>query len=586
MVKHTAQSLSSHLAASWSTAEKRKQQPLNLSLAAEILNLDTTNQHIPARLIALLTSHGANEAILQTIKPFLGSDTARENWPLAIATASIPKSLLLDHIPSVIDPLDGLVDRLSSLSLSSSVLRDDLSLATPLELVSLSLRAHEKCTVDNQRTVELIPTRQRPHYIPVTDKPEVFDYLVELGLKEPPTPPAPSRSTPPTRKPASVSRPSPLQLANVNLHGLKKLGKHGPIAAPPDISRMRLNSNSYSVNLGASNSTLQEPTGSAPIPRRRRSFPQSSQPVDVDGLTGTGYATTTSISPVQNTNDDEVEFVGVTPATKPNASLDAFASEDDVAAHSVQQHSSGYSISEPSTPLTPSRGPTLDKIRAKLSAQRRAERQKMIPVDVDRQAVESDTAFARNQKRKERELEKADRARQIRERAAAREASKKRVKERKRKRIGLSKGISRVTGDDFEDENPTSKEEDVIAIDDDSDKRRRTGDEITDNQRRLTRSLSRGTSNDSISLTHKPLSASEVYEEKRSRLFGAIRGHMHDLTNKDRRTIEDFLQGNNDMFGMQPNLLILLHHDCDGADHYIRLTKMPRHLEEVKIHSA
>lgn len=79
----------------------------------------------------------------------------------------------------------------------------------------------------------------------------------------------------------------------------------------------------------------------------------------------------------------------------------------------------------------------------------------------------------------------------------------------------------------------------------------------------------------------------QILSERRKRLMNSIHGHDSELRPEDLEKIDRFLEGSNDMFiGTHGEPLgtldILLHTNCDGLAHSIRLHQNPRKWEEVR----
>lgn len=580
MSRHTAQSLASHLAASWSTAEKRKERSFDLSLAREILDLDIGNYHIPARLIILLTARGCSEDVFRTIAPYLETATARENWPLAVSTASVHKSYLQDRISSLTDPLENVVHRLSTLSISPAILQGDPSFATPLELAAINLNAFEGKSANNQPTLEMRPVRQHSHYVPSTDNNEPFDYLVELEVKVPPSKPrVVPVSKPPPPPPISPSPRPAMASSTFNSNSLVKLGSRGPNAGRPDLRRRQLSIRSFPLNA----SEVFQNTGAASSFQRRPSV-ESSITVNPNA------AIPSAASRVTGNSDVAVPIVDLTLEANASISPNRSLSPRDVIKPEYPEEVD-YPMQTKDEPHPTFQPPkmSMENFRAKLNQRKTSESSKTMVFDnTDKMVLEPDTVFMRNQLRQKRANERAEKAKQKREREAAREALRTdRAVERKRKRLSLHKKQPRSSNDMDEDVKPAAekKEDDIIILDEiDGGVNQNVPSRTARSPRRFTRSSANVADiNQPPDTQQGSMVKREHNDGKRDRLFNSIRGHTDDLSNQDRRTIEDFLQGNNDIFGIQSTLLILLHRDCNGADHYIRLSREPRLLEEVKM---
>lgn len=217
MSASNASTLCGHLVSSWSTVEKRTRFTPSPRLrhppATEILSQpkERVNPQIAARLISLLTAQGESRHVLNLVQPYIESLLAdpllspSSSWPVATLCSSIRGSDLEARFPGISNPLDQLVERLRDVYVSSSILRQDPTFATPLEIAAVG-----QCVAPSNPTnpsINLAPFREKPHYIPDISSPDPFDYRAHLGL-------APPSSQPPSANPVSDPTDNAITLAS------------------------------------------------------------------------------------------------------------------------------------------------------------------------------------------------------------------------------------------------------------------------------------------------------------------------------------------------------------------------------------
>lgn len=331
----TASTLCNHLVSSWSTVEKRARFTPSPRLrhppATEILSQpkEQVNPQIAARLISLLTAQGQSHDVLNIVQPYIDSLLAdpllssSSSWPITTLCTSVRGSDLQARFPSISNPLDQLVDRLRDISVSSSILRQDPTFATPLEIAAVG-----QCVSASNSTnpsMNLAPFREKPHYFPDTTSPDPFDYRVHLGLLPSPSqPPSAYAVSDPTdnartvasatkslasvannsSRPGIVGRVAGLVLRNnpIASKAMSRNSRHSVAAAQskrlgssqnaragiPDLNRLRPTISKYGAAASAGNPSMSSPallTSQRRLPHlsRRQMSGNNEVVVDLDG---------------------------------------------------------------------------------------------------------------------------------------------------------------------------------------------------------------------------------------------------------------------------------------------------------------
>lgn len=552
-----------------------------------------------ARLITASLSDGATNNLVRQLHDYLAS---KKHWPLAVATSSIPTSLL-DDLPQYPGPLSDIVANCASLTLSPSLLVADPAVATPLELTDLSRYAILGQPMGPGSTFELEPTVEHPHHGDIPNFTHSFDYLVELGLKVAPATTR-ARNVPPTRDLPVPLRPRIAHLDNSK--GLITLGRHGPNAAAPDISRRRTHLKTVALP-GSSHSSLPSVLPSASAMRHQSQYRQSTS-LDPDVAAAESDYPPTPNAPIMegDDDDDELEIVEVPVQTTPS--------------HRHETHSQPYASNSGISPVATYRNgnvplqgktqktPSIQSFREKLLHANEIRSRQASLIDEGKPLPSQpppDTVFARNQRRKE----KAD----IRNRNKT--EREQRERERKRKRVGRgSRGRERERGQErsrglLHDDDVAldgdvgssagtpekTKEENVILLHDSD-----SPDDEDDQNKRQRVQSPRREHNESVSVSNGHMSGSssqrnghggvtrqgestsitsQEYFEKRKAMFNHFEkeGHGTNRLSLDNTTLlEDFLKGSNSMFSGTNLIDVLFQEDDDGQQHYVTLRRQPR----------
>lgn len=593
MSKPTLQSLKARLACSWSTAEQGNEPLPDLSVALALLNEEDVSMQVAARLIILLVSRGVTDDLVDQLSNFI---VTKKHWPLAVAASSIPESFLKD-VREYSDPLAQVISDLSTLTLSSSMLRANPSMATPLELTALSrcATAYDDPSTSEQK-FELEPTPVRPHYDIVQNLAPSFDYLVELGLKTAPT----HTRTVATPKVSAAPAPAlPRLTPNNDPSALVTLGRHGPNASAPSLNRRRTYNKSI-TGPGASKSSLPALTPSTSVMRRNTQTNPSSSLLDVDGAgdpfdTSSPMADTSFGGAADDDDDDEIVEVPV----ENEAMTPGLPNRGDVGAGSELGSKPHAGKSQ--------KNPSIREFQEKLYdvAEQNTRPMNMMSDTPLPTTPLPDTAFARIQRQKQKkELQnknRAEREQKEKERKRKRMAA---LATRKNRRSRGGRGRPSAAHGEGQSSDAGShddvKDEDVVVVEDD-DSSPRYGDAESIKRQRIRSPRHESTmTNEHVSTTSSrrrsehdrtdgrsdtATMTSKEYSDKRTRVFSRlekeVNGSLTKLSLEDLTLIEDFIKGSNSMFAQQNAVNVLLHEDKDGKTYYATLTLSPRGINTI-----
>lgn len=586
------------LSRSWSTAHLASSHTPQVNDVSEYFNKQKVSSRLSARLVTILISRQVTDQLIDALpnlikptnEPHLSESDPPPSvnpitWPLAVVASSIPRSTLKVRLPFYTDPFQSVIQSLQSLALPPSIEHSLPSLATPLEILSTSL----SLKVNNSgytAFLEYQPLTQPTNYNYQGEPSLLNDSLKDLQIqtgREPSKPPPSSRSS-------SHTLPTPLSSIpfSRSRHGpLTPLGKGRPNAFTPELSRRRAFSSNKATDAALSGvSAINLSANSAPTANVSQELSPNAS-FDLPA-----WNSDSAITPVPG---NHVQGVSPTDVVILDDDDDDIGDEGDVvaaAANVVQSEghfpgsSQALSRRNNNSALRGQQSSKVESFRRKLRDHARKEQDTFSNDNVIEEIPlppPSDTFFAREQDRQRKKREKMEKRKAFR--AKEEELKKERERRRREKKLkSIRRNSKTITIDEEIDGDESGSQREPAS------KKARTS-----SNRRDVRLANSGsgvgnsqftidlvTSGDCTKQETELGSLSEGYERERSNLMDLIKGHTANLSDRDATKIESFLKGEN-IFGRHASIDILLHHDCgrSGNNHYLRLVKEPRRVEQV-----
>lgn len=593
---------------SWSSAHPIKHRIPPVDKISHFLGKNKIQQRVLSRLICILLARPISPAVIEALPILitlaeepqiddLSTPAAAATWSLAVITTSISASTLKCRLPSFSNPFDNIIASLKLLILPSTSLQEAPSLATPLELLATGYHVVPSRSTGTT-ILEYRPLNHCTHYEYHGGPSLLINSLCDLGLRElekPKKPSVPSHASSYASRIPITSIPVQPTIHRRKTHTpsypLKALGRKASKSSGPELSRRRAytnKANHASVNgpkpflssLGSAN----EPSRCFANPFLKNSVGRKSRPSVDAHPQQTSPADVIVLDADDDTGEDDVEVVDLsTGKTDSVGTSIAPASKMDtknMISHqetmgTINRHSVNISdlwMTQRAKRVNFSQGPVAPEKKRELVIENTAGKLS-IP-------LQPDTCGAYEQDRQRRTDGR------LRKRKAEGDEYWKKLEAQGRGDQNLEslRRINHVSNSNYQSHSNDSR------IQYESGSKMARKQPIYENRQN---GLEEGCGNCPLTIDLigngggekqevQLVSPVEEYERKRRELMDRLAGHMNNVSGYDITTIEMFLKGQ-DVFGQKESVDILLHHNCSrsGNDHYLRLTKEPRRVEEV-----